>query len=228
MVRGTSEFTPSKHQLLGLYQDLLSHYGPQSWWPADTSFEIAVGAILTQNTNWENVELALAQLRRAKALNLKSLLLLPCEMLERLIRPAGYYRLKARRLRNLCEFLYHHGGMEGLSGSDVAMVREQLLAVNGVGPETADDIILYGLKKPVFVIDTYTRRLLSRMRLATGKEPYEVLRHGFEHVLPADAALFAEYHALIVQHAKAVCRKQPRCADCAIRSVCLHAGSSPI
>lgn len=209
--------------LRALYQQLLSAYGEQSWWPAEHAFEIAVGAVLTQNTQWSNVEKALAQLRAADVLQPGAMLALPQAQLAELIRPSGYYRVKAQRLIALCEFLDTQGGLDALGQMPLENARHGLLSVKGVGPETADDILLYALDRPVFVIDTYTRRLLQRQRLARGNEPYEVLRQAFEQALPEDAALFRQYHALIVTHAKAVCRKLPACANCALNSRCAQA-----
>ena len=215
-----SEFRPSRRQLMQLHDGMLAAYGPQQWWPADSDFEIAVGAVLTQNTNWSNVEKALAQLKQAEALSLDGIRALPQAQLAELIRPSGYYNVKAKRLRNLCDYLDAVGGLQALRELPVADAREGLLSVNGVGAETADDILLYALDLPVFVIDTYTRRLLSRHALATGDEAYDSLRLGFERVLPPEPQLFRQYHALIVTHAKEACRKAPVCAGCALQASC--------
>jgi endonuclease-3 related protein len=216
----TESFSPSRKELMGLYDGMLAAYGEQDWWPADSAFEVAVGAVLTQNTNWSNVECAIANLKSAGVLDQQALLSLPHEQLAELIRPSGYYNIKAQRLRALLEYLERTGGLERLAQGGIAAARQGLLSVNGVGPETADDILLYALDQPVFVIDTYTRRLLTRNGLAEGAEGYEELRRGFEAVLPADADLFKEYHALIVQHAKAACRKQPACQECCLKDSC--------
>jgi len=204
-----------------LYHGMLGCYGKREWWPADSAFEIAVGAVLTQNTNWTNVEKAIANLRQAKALSLEVLSVMPLASLVELIRPSGYYNIKAKRLSNLCRFLSDLGGLEVLAAMSIASARSALLSVNGVGPETADDILLYALDRPVFVIDTYTRRLLSRHALAKGDEAYDELRLGFEAVLPADTELFKQYHALIVEHAKQACRKKPVCEACGLQQTCL-------
>jgi endonuclease-3 related protein len=205
---------------MGLYDGMLAGYGEQDWWPAETAFEVAVGAVLTQNTNWSNVERAIDNLKRAGVLDLQALLALPHETLAELIRPSGYYNIKAQRLRALLEYLQRIGGLERLSALDLSAARKGLLSVKGVGPETADDILLYALDRPVFVIDAYTRRLLLRNGLAHGAETYEELRAGFEAALPADAVLFKQYHALIVQHAKEACRKQPVCSQCCLTAQC--------
>ena len=205
---------------MALYRGMLDAYGPQAWWPAESAFEVAIGAVLTQNTNWNNVERALQRLREAGALQLEALLAMPLEQLAELVRPSGYYNIKARRLRALCTFLHENGGLQALGGRPLEEVRKGLLSVKGVGPETADDILLYALGQPVFVIDSYTRRLLARHGLARGDEDYEELRAGFEQVLPADVELFRQYHALIVEHAKAACRKRPECKACCLRAAC--------
>jgi len=191
--------------LLALYARLSESYGPQHWWPAQTPFEVMLGAILTQNTAWKNVERAVDNLREASSLNLPMLLQLDVNVLAELIRPSGYYKLKAQRLKNLCAWLEKMGGMEKLSVLQTTELRDSLLSVNGVGPETADDILLYAFDRPVFVIDTYTRRLLQRLNLITGDEDYDLLRAAFESALGADYRLFNEYHALIVRHAKQKC-----------------------
>ena len=218
------DFDPGRGPLMAIYQGLLAAYGPRDWWPAETPFEVAVGAVLTQNTNWGNVERAIARLRAADCLDCRAILALPRAELAELIRPAGYYNLKADRLQSLCRFIADAGGMEGLAARPTETLRPELLAVRGVGPETADDILLYALDRPVFVIDAYTRRLLARHGLARGDEPYEALRAGFEKALPPEVPLFKEYHALIVEHAKQACRKRPACEGCALVHACPQEG----
>jgi endonuclease-3 related protein len=213
-------FAPRQGELLWLYQTMAAHYGEQPWWPADSAFEVVVGAVLTQNAAWSNVEKAIGQLKAADMLSLEALHAAPHAELGELIRPSGYFNIKARRLKNLCQFLVDCGGLDALAAQPLSMQRAGLLRVNGVGPETADDILLYALERPVFVIDTYTRRLLQRLDLADGSEPYEMLRAGFEAALPADVLLYQQYHALIVMHAKASCRKSPRCDACALAGDC--------
>ncbi len=215
-----TEFDPPSGALHALYRALRAAYGPQDWWPADSPFEVAVGAVLTQNTAWSNVERAIARLKAADVLSCEAILSLPHEVLAEHIRPAGYFNVKAHRLRHLCAFLDAEGGLEALAAQPTAALRPRLLAVNGIGPETADDILLYALDRPVFVIDAYTRRLLARQGLACGDEDYESLRAGFERTLPADVALFKEYHALIVEHAKQACRRKPDCGACALVDGC--------
>lgn len=206
--------------LRDLYDALRAIYGEQPWWPAESAFEVVVGAVLTQNTAWSNVEKAIDRLKAADLMSLPALLDCSHDVLAETIRPSGYYNIKAKRLRNLCAFLAQAGGLDAFSGCKPAGQREALLGVNGVGPETADDILLYALQQPVFVIDTYTRRLLQRYGLADGRESYEELRAAFEQVLDRDVHLFQQYHALIVMHAKAVCRKVPLCQQCALAADC--------
>ncbi|BAN69147.1 endonuclease III domain-containing protein [endosymbiont of unidentified scaly snail isolate Monju] len=220
----TEDFAPSSGALIALYERLRAAHGAQDWWPADSPFEVVVGAVLTQNTAWTNVERAIAGLKGAGMLSCEAILAASHEELAERIRPAGYFNVKARRLRSLCAFLAGEGGLEALAGLPTTTLRPALLAVNGIGPETADDILLYALDRPVFVIDAYTRRLLVRHGLAKGTEDYETLRAGFERALPADVALFKEYHALIVEHAKQACRRRPRCDDCALVEACGRVG----
>lgn len=224
MPRSDKLFDPPPLALPRLYESLHALYGEQPWWPADTALEIVVGSVLTQNAAWSNVEKAIVRMKARELLSLDALLAVDHDELRDAIRPSGYFNVKARRLRSLCEFLQRQGGLEGFADQDLASQRAGLLGVHGVGPETADDILLYALHRPVFVIDTYTRRLLARQRLASGDEPYEALRAGFESNLPVDVHLFQQFHALIVMHAKDVCRKTPLCMRCAIATSCPHAG----
>ena len=198
----------------------MKDYGPQHWWPGDTPFEVIVGAVLTQNTAWTNVERAIANLKDAGCLSPRAICDLPQTELAQLLRPSGYFNVKARRLKNTCEWVLRHRGLKRLAKVDTEELRLSLLDINGVGPETADDILLYGFKRPVFVIDSYTRRLFSRLGLVVGDEDYETLRRWFEEGLPADQQLFNEYHALIVRHAKETCRKSPRCVECCLAGQC--------
>jgi endonuclease-3 related protein len=211
---------PAAQSLRDLYDALRVVYGEQPWWPADSAFEVVVGAVLTQNAAWSNVEKAIERMKAAGLMSLPALMATDHDILAEVIRPSGYYNIKAKRLRNLCAFLSREGGLDEFAGRDLGAQREALLQVNGVGPETADDILLYALDRPVFVIDTYTRRLLQRYGLARGDESYEDLRSGFEQALVADVYLFQQYHALIVMHAKAVCRKAPQCGSCSLATDC--------
>ena len=209
--------SPRRQTLVAIYRRLLEHYGPQHWWPADSPFEVMVGAVLTQNTAWVNVERAIENLRQANLLSAESIAAMKPPALAEHLRPAGYFNVKARRLQALCEYLVAH---PQLAEIDTPSLRERLLGVHGVGPETADDILLYAYQRPVFVIDAYTRRLFGRLGLMEGDATYETLRSSFETGLGRDVALFNEYHALIVMHAKHVCRKQPRCDVCCLNRRC--------
>lgn len=208
------------------YQRLLAAYGPQHWWPGDTPFEVMVGAVLTQNTAWANVERAIANLKSTQALSVLAILAMTDAGLADLIRPAGYFNVKARRLKALCAFLVDQGvaaAPERLrEAASLPELRRRLLAVHGVGEETADSILLYALDLPIFVVDAYTRRVFSRLGLLTGQETYGQIQDAFQSHLPADGALYNDYHALIVHLGKTVCRPRPRCAECPLRPLCVH------
>lgn len=204
-----------------VYQVLYTRYGPQHWWPGDSPFEVMVGAVLTQNTAWSNVERAIANLNQAGSLAPEAILEMPAARLAALLRPSGHFNVKARRLRNFCAWYLEAGGHAELKGLATDPLRAGLLSVNGIGPETADDILLYAFDRPVFVIDAYTRRLFERLGHAGARTlAYERLRRFFEQALPADVALLNEYHALIVRHAKLVCRPRPVCAGCCLATQC--------
>lgn len=223
--RGVALRLPAR-RLRAVYRRLLAAYGPQGWWPADDGpFEVMVGAVLTQNTAWSNVERAIANLRAAGALDAEVLARAPRERLARWIRPAGYFNVKARRLQAFCRFYVAAGGLRALDALPTPALRARLLDVHGIGPETADDMLLYAFGRPVFVVDAYTRRLLVRLGLASGDEPYDAIRLGFERALGPDVPLYNEYHALVVAHAKAHCRVRPRCAGCPLRRLCPSAKS---
>jgi len=209
------------------YRRLLSAYGAQHWWPAETPFEVMVGAVLTQNTAWGNVEQAIAGLKQVLELTPERLLTLTEQQLAGYIRPSGYFNVKARRLRNLCQFIVQQGGESALRLQPTDRLRDALLSVNGVGPETADDILLYAFERPVFVIDAYTRRLFSRLGLIEGSERYEQLRQGVEAEFGPDVEAFNEFHALIVRHAKRHCAVRPRCEGCCIRCSCISVKPTP-
>lgn len=205
-----------------VFERLFASYGPQGWWPAETRLEVVVGAVLTQATAWRNVELALANLRRAGALDLGTLLAIEEPELAALVRPAGFFRVKARRLRALFDHVAreHHGDLEAFLAQEPAQLRQTLLAIPGVGPETADSIVLYAAGHPVFVIDAYTRRVWTRIGARPVGGSYGGWQSWFHERLPARAALFNEFHALLVRHAKDVCRPRPRCAACCLRERC--------
>lgn len=203
--------------LRDVYERLLAAFGPQNWWPGDSPFEIVVGAVLVQNTAWRNVERAIENLRDAGMMQPQALYSLPEQELAELIRPAGYYQVKARRLRNLLQLIVerYDGSLEAMRSVDLATLREELLSVSGIGPETADAILIYALGKPTFVVDTYTHRVLARHGWIGYDAGYHEIKDHFESNLPADAALFNEYHALLVRLAKDYCRKTgPKCDAC--------------
>jgi endonuclease-3 related protein len=213
-------FDPPRAELLAVYDRLLQCYGGQNWWPADSAFEVMVGAILTQNTAWTNVERAIQNLKDAGVLSFRKLPTVPKARLAELIRPAGYFNVKAERLLNYCSFLVQSGGDAALRELQTDALRQALLSVNGVGPETADDILLYAFERPVFVIDAYTRRIFFRLGLAQGDEDYEELRAGFESALGPQVKQYNEYHALLVRHAKEACGRKPHCAECCLVGNC--------
>ncbi len=203
-----------------LFERMYQALGPQGWWPGETPFEVCVGAILTQNTNWQNVERAIANLKERGLLTPQALHELPLEELAILIRPAGYFRVKARRLKNFVCFLIeeYDGELERLFREGLEEARRRLLAISGIGPETADSILLYAGGLPTFVIDAYTRRILLRHGLATEEMSYEELRELFMRHLPPDPGLFNEYHALFVAVGKNFCRpRKPLCESCPLR-----------
>jgi endonuclease-3 related protein len=210
-----------KIALTGIYTSLYGHFGPQHWWPGNTPFEVAIGAILTQNTNWGNVEKAIANINVKKAMNAKALHKMPHKQLASLIRPAGYFNVKAKRLKAFLDFLVHdfRSSMQRMRKVDTSSMRKSLLSVNGVGPETADSILLYALDKPVFVIDTYTKRVMSRHGLVAESVSYHELQEVFHKNLPLDVQLFNEYHALFVMAGKNYCKPRPKCTGCPLEGV---------
>lgn len=202
-----------------IYKKLFANFGPQGWWPAETPFEVIVGAILTQNTSWLNVEKAITNLKKENLLAPKKLYALPLKKLGLLIRPAGYYNIKALRLKAFLKFLFdnYRGSLKKMASLDAADLRRKLLSVKGIGCETADSILLYAFKKPVFVIDAYTKRILLRHKLAKAGLAYDRLQELFMKNLKSDERLFNEYHALLVRLAKEFCVKNnPRCQICPI------------
>jgi endonuclease-3 related protein len=199
-----------------IYHLLLEAYGPQNWWPAESTLEVMVGAVLTQNTNWQGVEKALANLKGNDLLTPGKLHSLPTEDLARLIKPAGYFNLKARRLKNLIEFLIevYSADFDTMGQVETGRLRQELLEVNGVGPETADSILLYALQRPVFVVDTYTYRIMNRHGLIGEDVSYDELQEFFTQHLPLDISLYNQYHALLVRVGKLHCQPKPRCQGC--------------
>ena len=203
--------------LTAMYRAMRAHFGHQHWWPGDTPLEICVGAILTQNTQWTNVEKAIANLLAAGAMSVTALDEMPPETLADLIRPAGYFNVKARRLKHFIAHVRAAGfdAVEGFLARPAGALRAELLTVNGIGPETADSIVLYAAGKPSFVVDAYTCRILTRHRLIAPDDRYDTVKALFERSLPRRAALWNDYHAQLVAVGKQFCRPtRPRCDDC--------------
>jgi endonuclease III related protein len=199
------------------YNSLFTAFGPQHWWPGETQFEVIVGAILTQNTSWTNVERAIGNLRTQGLLSPAAIERVPLGRLETLIRSSGYFRQKARKLKAFCTFLRaeYRGSLKRMFETPTIMLRERLLGVFGIGPETADSILLYAGAHPVFVVDAYTKRMLARHGWANADAKYEDVRWMFERQSPGDADRFNEFHALIVNTGKHFCRTQePLCGEC--------------
>lgn len=206
------------------YSRLMARYGPQYWWPAQEPFEVIVGAILTQSAAWVNVEKAIANLKAVEALSPAALRQLPVSELARLIHPCGYYNAKALKLRSLAHWLGEccNDDLGRLFASHTDHLRQQLLAIHGIGEETADSIMLYAAGKPVFVIDAYTRRIVDRLGLAPEGGSYAAYQTLFMDSLPADASLFNEYHALLVCLGKDACRRRPLCRQCCLSDICRY------
>lgn len=214
-----------KKIILKIYKTLYSAFGPQNWWPGETPFEIIVGAILTQNTNWGNVEKAINNLKTEKALNSKALHKMPHKRLASLIRPAGYFNIKANRLKHFLVFFSNHykGSIKRMNDKGTYALREKLLDVNGIGPETADSILLYALQRPVFVIDAYTKRVMQRHNIVPENTTYHDFQALFQRSLPIDLQLFNEFHALFVRVGKEYCKPKPLCERCPLKGVNLPA-----
>jgi endonuclease-3 related protein len=205
-----------------IYRRLLARYGLQHWWPAEAPFEVIVGAILTQSAAWGNVEKAIASLKKANALSPKALRRLPTPRLAHLVHPCGYYNAKARKLKSFADWLgsRYDDDLKRLFAGGVEDLRPQLLSIHGIGEETADSIILYAAGKPVFVIDAYTRRIISRLGLAPAQDSYDTYQALFMQNLSPDARMFNEYHALFVRLGKDVCRPRPLCPRCCLNAIC--------
>jgi endonuclease III related protein len=203
--------------LTQVFERLHAAFGPQQWWPGESPFEVMVGAVLVQNTAWRNVERAIENLREASLMSPEALYALSESELAELIRPAGYFQVKARRLRNLLRLVIeeYDGSLDAMFAADLATLREQLLAVSGIGPETADAILLYAAHKPTFVVDTYTHRVLARHGWIGYDADYHEIKDHFQSSLPPDERLYNEYHALLVRLGKDYCRKSaPKCETC--------------
>ena len=208
--------TIAGQRLMEMFALLSNHFGPQNWWPAETELEMMVGAVLTQNTNWKNVEKAIENLKSRSMLSLEGLHSLSAAELAHEIRPAGYFNIKAKRLKNLISFLVesYQADLSLFLEDETQNLRQGLLSVKGIGPETADSILLYAARRPVFVIDAYTHRILCRHNMSEEQTDYNELQVLFMDHLPEDLALFNEFHALIVQAGKAYCRRKPLCNRC--------------
>ena len=208
--------------LSGLYRRLRRRYGHAGWWPGETPFEVCLGAILTQNTSWTNVQKAIRCLRERGWLSYQALRAVPPSRLAPLIRSSGYFNVKARRVAAFVRFLgrEYGGRVEAMAAEEPLDLRRKLLGVDGVGAETADSIVLYAAGLPLFVVDAYTRRVFSRLGALSGGEDYDSVQRWFMEALPADAALFNDFHAQIVRLGKEVCRPRPRCGDCPVAELC--------
>ncbi|MCX5704896.1 MAG: endonuclease III domain-containing protein [Candidatus Omnitrophica bacterium] len=204
-----------------IYKKLYKSFGPQHWWPGKTPFEVMVGAILTQNTNWQNVARAIANIKKSGAMDVRKLYYMPQKKLAKLLRPAGYFNIKAKRLKNFLKFYLdnYDANVRRMRAVGTEALRDQLLSVNGVGQETADSILLYALKKPVFVVDAYTKRFCLRHGFTFEDSDYQAVQRFFTQNLESSVQLFNEYHALIVRLAKEYCLKsKPKCAVCPLRT----------
>ena len=204
-----------------IYEILLNHFGPQEWWPGETPFEVMVGAVLTQNTNWVNVSRAIENLKKENLLSFGKMHDLAVELLAEKIRPAGYFNLKAKRLKNLMDFIdgEYNGSLTAMFKEDAVSLREKILTVKGIGPETADSILLYAGNMPVFVVDTYTHRIFCRHAIIAEEDGYYEIQDYFMLSLPEEVELFNEYHALIVRLGKEFCKKsKPLCSHCPLNN----------
>ena len=204
--------------LLEIFNRLYKKFGEQHWWPADTKDEVVIGAVLTQNTAWNNVEKAIANLKKAGVLSLSDIARVDEELLKELIKPAGFFNQKALYLKNVANFIENHGGFPHLSKKSTHELRKMFLSVKGVGKETADSILLYAFERPVFVVDAYTKRVVSRHKLSEDLT-YDSIQKLFMENLPLDVNLFNEYHALIVKLAKEYCKKKPLCKGCPLEGL---------
>ncbi len=207
-----------KEKLVEIFEKLYERFGSQHWWPAQTEDEVIIGAVLTQNTAWRNVERALANLRNNGLLELNRLSEAKIETIKELIKPAGFFNQKAIYLKNISDFFVENGGVKQLSGLDTKTLRQKLLDVKGIGKETADSILLYAFKRPIFVVDAYTKRLIERHKLCNCSS-YDEIQNLFMENLPLDEKLFNEYHALIVKLAKEFCKKKPVCKGCPLEGL---------
>lgn len=213
-----------KKQLLQIYGRLRKRFGHQNWWPGETPLEVMIGAILTQNTSWTNVEKAISNLKKGNLLNLKDLLKIGEVKLAKLIKPSGYFNQKAKKLKNFARFIKKNfnGSVKGMKRLPLKAMREKLLSVKGIGPETADSMLLYALGKRIFVVDAYTKRILSRIGLCSEHDGYPETQKLFMDNIPGSLRLYNDYHAQLVMLGKSICRKKPNCPDCPLEGLCGH------
>ncbi len=204
--------------LLRIFNTLLGIFGPQNWWPGDTPLEIMIGAILTQNTNWKNVEKAINNLKRRVKIEVDSILSISNELPE-ILKPAGYYRIKSKRVLEFLHWLKDRGGVSGIKSTPTDILREELLKINGIGEETADSILLYGLRRPIFVVDAYTKRVLKRHGIVPRHASYQEIQQLFHDKLEPSQKLFNEFHALFVKLGKIYCKVRPHCEKCPLLSI---------
>ena len=206
-------------RLLKIYDRLFEHFGPQCWWPGETQLEICVGAILTQNTAWSNVEKAISNLKKEKYLKLNRLKVIKTKKLASLIKSSGYFNIKAERLKSFIDYFanHHKGIFKNLFKGELENIRHSLLSVKGIGPETADSILLYAGGIPIFVVDAYTKRIFSRLKLTAESATYDDVQSFFMKNLPKKTALYNEYHALIVMLGKHYCKPKPVCDPCPLK-----------
>lgn len=213
---------PTAKTLKEIYDKILSHFGRQHWWPGETPFEVVIGAILTQNTNWSNVEKAINNLKSSGLLSPEGLHKCALSRLADLIKPAGYFNVKAKRLKGFIDYLFenYEGDLNRLFNKETSALREELLTIKGIGPETADSIVLYAAEKPTFVCDAYTYRIMLRHRFIPEETGYDELKALFEDALPKNVKLFNEYHALLVRLGKTYCKKtKPLCYKCPLEDI---------
>ena len=210
--------------LQDIYRRLYTTYGPQGWWPGDGPFDVVVGAILTQAAAWTNVERAIAAMKQAGSWSIQAIHAMPAAELALIIRPSGYFNAKAQKLKAFARHVVdaYDGDLQALLSRDLRPLREELLSIHGIGPETADDILVYAAEKPSFVIDAYTRRVVQRLGLfpLDAKSSYQAYQDLFHSNLEEDVPLFNEYHALLDRHAKDTCAKVPRCDACCLKDIC--------
>lgn len=202
-----------------IYQKMFDALGPQQWWPGETPFEVIIGAILTQNTNWSNVEKAIKNLKADGKLSPEGIKNVPLAELAKLIRPSGFFNVKARRVKAFIHWLFsrYEGSLSRMFSQDLQTLRNELLSVKGIGPETADSILLYAGNMPAFVVDAYTHRIFSRHGFIAEESTYEEMKSFFEERLPKDVKLFNEYHALLVHIGKRYCKPKKACEPCPLR-----------